>query len=37
MESKYVIGLSMQRSEHKRIQEFGLGAAKKRNVQLNVR
>ena len=27
IQSKYVIGLSLQESEHKRIQEFGLGAA----------
>ena len=33
MESKYVIGLTLQGSEHKRIQKFGLGAALKRNVQ----
>ena len=35
MESKYVIGLSLQESEHKRIQEFGLGAGQKQNVQTN--
>ena len=32
MESKYAIGLLLQGFEHKRIQEFGLGAAQKRNV-----
>ena len=29
MEPKYAIGLSLHGSEHKRIQEFGLGAAEK--------
>ena len=33
MESKYEIGFSWQGSEHKRIWEFGLGAAQKRNAQ----
>ena len=33
MESKYVIGLSLQRFEGKHIQEFGLVAAQKRNVE----
>ena len=33
MELKCVIGLSLQGSEHIRIQEFGLGADKKQHVQ----
>ena len=33
MEPKYEIGLSLHGSEHKGIQEFGLGAAEKWNVQ----
>ena len=33
MKPKYEIGLSPQRSEHKRTQEFGLGVAQNRNIQ----
>ena len=33
MEPKYVIGLALQRSKHRRSQKFGLGAAQKRNIQ----
>ena len=33
MEPKCVIGLSLQGSKNRHCQEFGLGAAQKRNVQ----
>ena len=37
MEPKCVIGLSLQGSKHRRSEEFGLGAAQKRNVLLHGR
>ena len=36
MEAKYVIGLSLQVSEHRHIQEFGLGATQSKTYKLMV-